>query len=111
MLNVLEGEAHLAELKVRLADEQIGTIHVFMGDHSIPGTDSDDDGVTYPPITSDISSDDSDSDSHSLNSSPRGSDAIGSLPVTPPTSTPLTSTALKYHEQMVDSETRIVMAA
>jgi len=104
MLKLLEGEAHLAALKVKLADEQIGTIHVFMGAHGIPIADSDDDEVIYPPITSDRSS----SDSHS-HKSPH-SDTLGSIITVTPTPTPLTTAALKCHKQMVDSEPQVVKA-
>ena len=71
MLKLLEREAHLAALKTQLPDEQINTIHVFMADHGIPSTDSDDDEVidTFLPLASDISSS-GDSDSSSSNSQP-----------------------------------------
>jgi len=50
VLKLLEGEAwHLAELKTQLADEQISSFYMFMGDHSIPDVDSEDEVIYSGP--------------------------------------------------------------
>lgn len=103
MLEVLRDEAQMAQFKLQMADEQIGSVHNFLDEQGIPevaSSDCSDDSV-HPPFTSDISSDDSNSNLyHSDNENTYHSPASSVEQNGELKATLLTSTALEHHDKL-----------